>query len=133
MVGYGSNAVAGWYAARAKAGVIDEEMRRFLGDGIALAQWCVILVPVAGVALLADHNLADVGRSWFIGAVASWVVTAVVLISVGWPAQRRITRELATAFPNLKTVKTSASAMLRSQQLAVLLYLLAFTFMLFKP
>ncbi len=133
VIGYGSNAVGGWFAARARRGVVDEGLRRFLGDRISLAQWCVVLVPVAGILLLAEGNLSDAGRGWFIGAVGIWALTAVVLASRGWPAQRRITRELAGAAPDLQVIRSSATAMLRSQQLVTLLYSLAFALMLFKP
>ncbi|MHB8189274.1 MAG: hypothetical protein ACYDHP_02380 [Ferrimicrobium sp.] len=129
LVGYGSNAVAGWYADRFGKGAPRAEMERFFDGSISVSQWAVVAVPVVGVVLLILRNAGDVTKVWFLIAVVCWIATLGVLTARAWPAQRRLVEFLGD--------RTQAEPMVRivwrSQQIVVVLYVVAFSCMLFKP
>ncbi|WP_298347321.1 hypothetical protein [Ferrimicrobium sp.] len=139
LIGFGSNAMAGWTARDAAHLGPSESVRRFFDGRISLAQWCVILVPVFGISLLVLRDAADISQIWFLAAVTIWVITLGLLTARGWPAQRTLGALLASV-PEVGAVAGSDAEIhsqglivLRTQQVVVVLYLVAFYLMLFKP
>lgn len=133
LVGFGANAMAGWTARDIAHQGPTESVRRFFDGKISLAQWCVVLVPVFGISLLVVRDASDISKPWFLVAVTIWVVTLGLLTARGWPAQRRLGSLLNEIGPSDLEIHASGVAVLRTQQMVVVLYLIAFYLMLFKP
>jgi hypothetical protein len=132
LIGYGSNAFAGWMA---KDMIEDRESasgKQFFTGGVALSQRVVFLVPVFGIALLIMRNLSDVDKLWFLGAVAIWTATIALFMASSWPAQNRVGKVLASA-ELTEELESDLRKIYRDQRIVVLGYLVAFYLMLFKP
>ncbi|MCL5052727.1 MAG: hypothetical protein M1447_02770 [Gammaproteobacteria bacterium] len=133
LIGYGANAMAGWTARDVANQGPTDSVRRFFDGKVSLAQWCVVLVPVFGVSLLLIRDASDISKLWFWAAVTIWVITLGLLTGKGWPAQRRLGSLLDAVERSDIEIRGSGVAVLRTQQIVVTLYLIAFFLMLFKP
>ncbi|WP_298207414.1 hypothetical protein [Ferrimicrobium sp.] len=139
LIGFGANAMAGWTARDAAHTGPTESVRSFFDGKVSLAQWCVVLVPVFGISLLVVRDASDIGQGWFLAAVTIWVITLGLLTARGWPAQRKLGTLLKSATGldacegNDLEIHTQGLIVLRTQQVVVVLYLVAFYLMLFKP
>jgi hypothetical protein len=131
LIGFGSNAIAGWTARDVAANGSTDMVQRFFDGKISLAQWCVVLVPVFGVSLLVVRDASDVEQPWFLVAVAIWIIELGILTARGWPAQRKLGTALGSGGD--AEIHRLGITVLRTQQLVVILYLVAFYLMLFKP
>ncbi|MCI2975946.1 MAG: hypothetical protein MP439_07705 [Ferrimicrobium sp.] len=133
LIGFGSNAIAGWTARDAAHGGPTDSVRRFFDGKISLAQWCVVLVPVFGISLLVVRNASDISQGWFLSAVTIWVIELGILTARAWPAQRKLGALLEVDGAGDFAIHQAGQQVLRTQQIVVVLYLVAFYLMLFKP
>jgi hypothetical protein len=133
LIGYGANAMAGWTARDVAHQGPTDSVRRFFDGKVSLAQWCVVLVPVFGISLLLIRDASDISKLWFWAAVTIWVITLGLLTGKGWPAQRRLGGLLDAVECSDIEIHESGVAVLRTQQIVVTLYVVAFYLMLFKP
>ncbi len=133
VIGYGANAVAGWYAKRVVDGERSEYLLRFFDGTIGGAQWAIVGVPIVGVFLLWARDWHDASAGWFIIAASCWVVTAIVLITVAWPRQRRLGKALIAGTSDTSALNIDASTVLKVQEVVVVLYVVALFFMIVRP
>ncbi len=131
IVGYGTNALAGWEAAEVRRGRLSE--RRFLDGKVAPAQLAVLWVPLLGGLLVATVDPEALGQAWFLVATAIWSVSAVVALAVAWPAQRRLGALIGTVPDDDPRLRTLAVRLLRAEQAIVICYVIAFVLMVAKP
>jgi hypothetical protein len=133
LIGFGANAIAGWTARDVARQGPTDSARRFFDGKVSLAQWCVVLVPVFGISLLVVRDASDISKLWFWAAVTIWVITLGLLTAKGWPTQRKLGSLLQAVGCSDIEIHESGVTVLRTQQIVVVLYLLAFYLMLFKP
>jgi len=90
-------------------------------------------VPVFGISLLVVRNASDISQGWFLSAVTIWVIELGILTARAWPAQRKLGALLAVDGAGDLAIHQAGQQVLRTQQIVVVLYLVAFYLMLFKP
>jgi hypothetical protein len=94
VVGFGSVAISGVFAASVPAGPCGpraEAVRRYFTPGVNWAGRALYGVPVFGFALLAASRGAFHGGDRFVVAgLVLWTAAAVVAEAALWPAERRI-------------------------------------------
>lgn len=123
-------AAAAWNAAEASrlVGLLDDEelppglaarverLRRFYRPGRNLAGRVLFLVPVLGLALVADSGgLSMFSQPWLAGGVAAWLLAATVAEGALWPADRHLRAVIGATKPPAKTLAEGAPAQLGTQ------------------
>jgi len=131
IVGYGTNALAGWDASEVLRG--RTEGRRFLDGSVAPSQLAMLWVPILGALLVALVDPEALGTAWFLVAFGAWCVSVALVLAVAWPAQRELGRLLAATSAVPEALRRPARRMLRAQQLIVVCYVIAFWLMVLKP
>jgi hypothetical protein len=157
LVGYGSVAATGYYAAEARrlepllaargdpppdafpaGGPLasrSARVRRYFSPGANLAARLVYLVPVLGAVLVAEAGKRSwLGQPWLLGALSLWVLSAGVAQFVLWPAETDL-QDLLSGAGEEDSPPLSRAA--RRVELAAvvmsLCYLVAFVLMVAQP
>lgn len=103
-VGFGAmvaTGVQGWRAGREPDPARAEALRRYFRPGVNWAARTVYLVPVLGVALVADSGGAYGFGDRFVDiGLAVWVVSVALAETVLWPAERQVQRVLRDGWPD---------------------------------
>lgn len=97
LVGFGAVAMSGLYGVNARrtsrAEEVEELQRYFRSAG--RVEWLVLVVPFLGAAALAVKPGPDrLGDAWVLGASATWLLAAGLLIGAVRPAERRVRQAL---------------------------------------
>lgn len=91
VVGYGVNALTGYYLSRLRANRGDQIAKQYFSNKRSLADKTVLLVPLFGTALLIlSERWRYLLDGWFIAVLGFWLLSAGLLSALVWPLGRRI-------------------------------------------